>query len=96
MSVVINRVYTRTGDAGTTRLAGGQEVSKDSLRIDAYGTLDELNAVLGVVAEELRRDASDDDTRALFGKVRRIQNELFDLGGSWRCWRKTVMKSSSW
>ena len=45
----ITKVYTRTGDAGKTRLAGGQQVWKDSLRVEAYGTLDELNAVVGVV-----------------------------------------------
>jgi cob(I)alamin adenosyltransferase len=81
MSVVINRVYTRTGDAGTTRLAGGQEIQKTSTRIAAYGTLDELNACLGLVAEELRRGEASERTTALLGKVRRIQNELFDLGG---------------
>lgn len=80
MSVRINRVYTRTGDAGTTRLAGGQEVSKSALRIETYGTLDELNACLGLVAEELRREGTA-RTRGLLAKVRRIQNELFDLGG---------------
>ncbi len=46
--VRINRVYTRTGDDGTTSLGGGQRVPKDSLRIDAYGTVDELNSVIGV------------------------------------------------
>lgn len=81
MSVVINRVYTRVGDGGTTRLAGGQEVPKTSPRIEAYGTLDELNACLGMVAEELRRAPDQDLAKQLLGKVRRIQNELFDLGG---------------
>ncbi|MEL6189659.1 MAG: cob(I)yrinic acid a,c-diamide adenosyltransferase [Myxococcota bacterium] len=80
MSVVINRVYTRTGDAGTTRLAGGQEVEKTSARIAAYGTLDELNACLGIVAEEIRREPAE-ELEGMLGKVRRIQNELFDLGG---------------
>lgn len=46
--VHINRVYTRAGDNGTTALGGGQRVEKDSLRIEAYGTVDELNSVLGV------------------------------------------------
>lgn len=80
MSVRITRVYTRTGDAGTTRLAGGQEVAKTSLRIETYGTLDELNACMGLVAEDLR-GASSERERTLFAKLRRIQNELFDLGG---------------
>ncbi len=75
MSIVINRVYTGVGDAGTTRLAGGQEIDKTDVRIEAYGTVDELNAVLGVVAE------TDGIDEALLGKLRRIQNELFDLGG---------------
>lgn len=80
MTVVINRVYTRTGDAGTTRLAGGQEVTKTDLRIEAYGTLDELNACMGLVAETLRQTDAP-SAQSLFLKVRRIQNELFDLGG---------------
>ena len=45
----ITKVYTRTGDAGKTRLAGGQQVWKDSLRVEAYGIVDELNALVGVV-----------------------------------------------
>ena len=45
----ITKVYTKTGDAGQTRLAGGQQVWKDSLRVEAYGTVDELNASVGVV-----------------------------------------------
>lgn len=81
MSVVINRVYTRTGDDGTTRLAGGQEVPKTSLRIRAYGTLDELNACMGLVAEEIRRGPKESTAQVMMGKVRRVQNELFDLGG---------------
>ena len=57
----ITKVYTRTGDAGQTRLAGGQQVWKDSLRVEAYGTVDELNASLGVVHAanaDLAADAS--------------------------------------
>lgn len=77
MSIIINRVYTKTGDAGTTRLAGGQVLEKDSLRIEAYGTIDELNSVLGIAAESLR-DAGPDKLRS---RILRIQNELFDLGG---------------
>jgi cob(I)alamin adenosyltransferase len=73
MSFVINRVYTKVGDAGTSRLAGGQEVAKDSARLEAYGTLDELNAVLGVLVESMAEGLP---RRRLL----RIQNELFDLG----------------
>ena len=50
----INRVYTRKGDLGQTRLAGGQDVSKDSLRIEAYGTIDELNSFVGAACETAR------------------------------------------
>jgi cob(I)alamin adenosyltransferase len=86
MSFIINRVYTGVGDRGTTRLAGGQEVDKASARIEAYGTLDELNAVVGVLVEALEADGRTDPARAaadaaLVGQLRRIQNELFDLGG---------------
>jgi cob(I)alamin adenosyltransferase len=75
MSIVINRVYTKVGDRGTSRLAGGQEVDKDSARLEAYGTVDELNSVLGVLVESLP------ETAAVRGALLRIQNELFDLGG---------------
>jgi len=78
----ITKVYTKTGDAGKTRLAGGQQVWKDSLRVEAYGTLDELNAVVGVVrvmnAEMAGRHAQADQ---LEDDLQWIQNKLFDLGG---------------
>ena len=57
MAIRINRVYTRTGDAGETRLVGGASTHKDSLRVEAYGTVDELNAILG-----LARAANDETT----------------------------------
>jgi cob(I)alamin adenosyltransferase len=81
MSVIINRVYTGVGDRGTTRLAGGQEVPKTDARIEAYGTIDELNAALGICAEQLKIEAQDESDRTLLTQLRRIQNELFDLGG---------------
>ena len=77
MSVTINRVYTKTGDAGRSRLAGGQEVAKDSERLEAYGTVDELNAVVGVLLESNDWTSMSEVQRCLL----RIQNELFDLGG---------------
>jgi cob(I)alamin adenosyltransferase len=70
--MAINRVYTRQGDTGSTALAGGQRVPKDSLRIEAYGTVDELNAVVGVA----RADAPEALARILL----RVQHELFNLG----------------
>ncbi len=78
----ISKVYTKTGDAGKTRLAGGQEVWKDSLRVEAYGTVDELNSILGL-ARVFNADLSDDvPTKSkLEEDLRWIQNKLFDLGG---------------
>ena len=76
--VTINRVYTRRGDAGTTSLVGGQKVDKDDLRIEAYGTVDEANAVIGLVRVEILRTPDVDDT--LDPALSRIQNDLFDLG----------------
>lgn len=77
----ITKVYTRTGDAGKTRLAGGQQVWKDSLRVEAYGTVDELNATVGVVrvmnAEMSGAHAQADE---LEEELRWIQNKLFDIG----------------
>lgn len=83
MSIYINRVYTRTGDAGTTHLAGGQERKKNDARLEAYGTIDELNAVVGVLAEELVRHPLTKLPAGfeLLPLLRRVQNELFDLGG---------------
>lgn len=67
-------VYTRTGDLGTTSLVGGERVRKSALRVDTYGTVDELNSWIGVVAA-----AADYDTETLT-ELRWIQNKLFDLG----------------
>jgi len=78
----ITRVYTRTGDKGKTRLAGGQTISKDHLRIQAYGTVDELNSAVGVVRavnRPLTKRLS--QARSLEAELHRIQNRLFDIGG---------------
>ena len=72
--VTLNRIYTRTGDAGRTRLATGEPVSKSDARVEAYGAVDEANACIGLVRLHA---ASDPDFDAMLG---RIQNELFDLG----------------
>ncbi len=69
----ITKVYTRTGDDGTTGLGGGQRVAKESLRVSAYGTVDELNSQLGVaLACGL--------TERLVAPLKRVQNDLFHLG----------------
>jgi len=83
--VTLSRIYTRTGDAGTTRLVGGQEVGKDDLRIEAYGTVDELNAIMGLVRMELVRPSDGhalpaDAVAELDAWVFETQQRLFDLG----------------
>ena len=75
--VRINHVYTRTGDKGKTGLVGGARVAKDHARIEAYGTVDELNATVGMVRAALARSKA---KKALDGILARVQNELFDLG----------------
>ena len=80
--VRLNRIYTRTGDDGTTGLVGGARVSKDDPRIEAYGTVDELNACLGL-CREANRHTADEATRArLDTQLFKIQQQLFNLGSS--------------
>lgn len=70
----LSKIYTRTGDSGTTGLGDGERVNKDSLRVESYGTVDELNSVMGLLL-----------TSEVLAEVRRtldrVQHELFDLGG---------------
>ncbi|HXG05284.1 MAG TPA: cob(I)yrinic acid a,c-diamide adenosyltransferase [Candidatus Binatia bacterium] len=81
MTIRITRVYTRTGDRGETALVGGRRVPKDSPRIEAYGTIDELNAVVGLARTfNEERLAEGEHHRRLDEILRRIQNELFDVG----------------
>jgi cob(I)alamin adenosyltransferase len=78
--VRITRVYTRTGDKGDTALVGGRRVPKDSPRIEAYGTIDELNSIIGLARafnDELRNAKA---RRFLDETLAKIQDELFDLG----------------
>jgi cob(I)alamin adenosyltransferase len=79
MAIRITRVYTRTGDRGETALVGGRRVAKDSQRIVAYGALDELNSILGIVRALVpkQRTAAEE---SLLEILKRLQNELFDLG----------------
>lgn len=71
------KIYTKTGDGGETGLFGGERVSKASSRVDAYGEIDELNSVLGVVRLSTLGRGAPDDFDALLGA---IQSRLFDLG----------------
>ena len=77
----ITKVYTRTGDAGLTRLVGGQQVPKDHVRINAYGTLDELNAILGLARTFNAQSAAAPEAVArLDAMLHRVQNDLFNAG----------------
>ncbi len=80
--VRLTKIYTRTGDGGSTRLVGGQEVPKDSLRIEAYGTVDELNTVVGLVRAALPAAGalSDEDREATRRWLHDVQQNLFNLG----------------
>ena len=85
MTISITRVYTRTGDRGETALVGGRRVPKDAPRIVAYGTLDELNAVVGLVRvfneERLAAKGSAAERHQWLDEtLRKIQNQLLDLG----------------
>lgn len=76
----LDKIYTKVGDKGKTMLASGVKVAKDSTRIDAYGTVDELNSVIGLLKDSLSwlEGAMLSESHE---KLRRIQNQLFDLGG---------------
>ena len=73
--VVLSKIYTRTGDDGTTALGSGRRVSKYDLRVEVYGTLDETNAAIGIA-----RLHTKDGPPSLDAMLARIQNDLFDLG----------------
>jgi cob(I)alamin adenosyltransferase len=81
MAIRITKVYTRTGDKGETALVGGKRVAKDALRIEAYGTIDELNSIVGL-ARAFNQEKLDENAARRFLEVtlREIQDELFDLG----------------
>lgn len=70
--VKLNKIYTRTGDDGTTGLVDGSRIAKHGLRIEAVGAVDEANAALGFAARELTGDVLDEVTR--------LENDMFDLG----------------
>ncbi len=79
--LALNRIYTRRGDSGQTSLAGGQRVAKDSARIETYGTVDELNAFLGVAMVSCRELLGQEaNLGRLVDIIRRVQHELFNLG----------------
>ncbi len=81
MAVTLNRIYTRGGDAGQTSLGRGERVPKHDIRVEAYGTTDEANSVIGLARNAIARAGGGDprlaEADAMLG---RIQNDLFDLG----------------
>lgn len=79
--LAINKVYTKTGDTGKTSLVGGQRVPKAHPRIEAYGTVDELNAFVGSLSQSVREELPESDDKTWFLEVLiRVQHELFNLG----------------
>ncbi|MGO9607312.1 MAG: cob(I)yrinic acid a,c-diamide adenosyltransferase [Candidatus Binataceae bacterium] len=82
MAIRLTRIYTRTGDKGTTALVGGARVPKESGRLESYGTIDELNSIVGIVRTYLPQYILKfgNDGEWYSEMLRRIQNELFDVG----------------
>ncbi|HUJ79420.1 MAG TPA: cob(I)yrinic acid a,c-diamide adenosyltransferase [Nitrospiria bacterium] len=81
MAVRITRVYTRTGDRGTTGLVGGRRVAKDSPRVESYGAVDELNSWVGMTRALVNASPLAEEERLMVGGVlEEIQQRLFDLG----------------
>lgn len=79
--LALNRIYTRLGDSGETSLVGGQRVSKDTLRIECFGTVDELNAFVGMACVSIEDIGANEPELGMFAAVlRRVQHELFNLG----------------
>ncbi|MEK9137237.1 MAG: cob(I)yrinic acid a,c-diamide adenosyltransferase, partial [Bacteroidota bacterium] len=80
------KIYTKTGDKGDTSLFGGQRVPKDALRIEAYGTVDELNSALGVIL-------ADNTDKRIAEMLTQVQNQLFDLGADLATPRSSASRS---
>ncbi len=83
MKEVKPKIYTRQGDDGSTGLVGGKRISKGDLRLDCYGTIDELNAVLGQVTSEVEQGHL--KNTQILSQILQIQNELFNLGSRLAC-----------
>ncbi|MDB5488314.1 MAG: ATP:cob(I)alamin adenosyltransferase, partial [Reyranella sp.] len=80
MAVTLNRIYTRGGDAGQTSLGRGERVAKHDVRVEAYGTTDEANSVIGLARNAIARAGNSDPRLAeADAMLMRIQNDLFDL-----------------
>jgi cob(I)alamin adenosyltransferase len=78
--VQLTRIYTKGGDAGKTSLGRGERVDKHDLRVEAYGTTDEANSILGLARQAIARGGADAKLAEADAMLGRIQNDLFDLG----------------
>ena len=78
MTIRLSKIYTKVGDKGSTLLATGERVLKSNVRIEAYGAVDELNSVVGLLRDTL---AADENLSDIVKGLYRVQNELFDIGG---------------
>jgi len=78
-NIRLNKIYTRSGDTGKTRLIGGEERWKDDARVEAYGTVDELNAQIGL-CRELIKETGNKQFDSLIQTLKSVQNELYNLG----------------
>ncbi|MCA3006343.1 MAG: cob(I)yrinic acid a,c-diamide adenosyltransferase [Planctomycetaceae bacterium] len=83
--VRLSRIYTKTGDTGTTGLGDGKRVSKDDLRVEAYGTVDEANAAVGVAVTIAAQAAPGSLTARIGDLLRSVQHDLFDVGADLCC-----------
>jgi cob(I)alamin adenosyltransferase len=83
--VKLNRIYTKTGDSGTTGLGDGSRVSKNHVRVEAYGTVDEANAFVGLAVAECEQVAGDPLLVEVGSLLKSIQHDLFDVGADLCC-----------
>lgn len=80
------KIYTKTGDQGTTCLVSGERVPKSHVRLESYGTLDELNSTLGVAIAQMNQSAQKSELQGAFGNILfQIQNDLFNIGSQLAC-----------
>jgi cob(I)alamin adenosyltransferase len=90
---MIMKIYTKTGDKGTTRLVDGRECSKSDLRVETYGTVDELNSSLGVAISQMNADAKAQTTyQPLIKELTVLQNQLFTVGSHLACSKEETRK----
>jgi cob(I)alamin adenosyltransferase len=82
VTIRLSKIYTKIGDKGSTQLATGERVSKSNVRIEAYGTVDELNSVVGMLRDTIQAaNVATVDCSDILLMIAKIQNELFDVGG---------------